>query len=344
MSNPKIDDYGYKKLFSNKTIFRQLLETFVKADWVSELDFDSSETLDKSFISDHYKETESDLVYKVKIRDREAYIFILIEFQSSVNRFMALRILNYVTNFYMDYVESNKGVRKLPPVFPILLYNGDARWTAPTRFEELIDADEPLKGFTLKFEYFKLAENEFDKEELLKIKNIVSTLFLAESFYDVDLLVEEILELFEKESDKIAVSLFLNWFKQLFEHGRIDESDYNFIEKKIYSGEREVKTMLITALKKERERLYLQGKKEGRIEGERKGRIEGERKGRIEGEKKGRIEGERKGEKKGEIKGKIEVAKNLISFGMNISEISELTGISEEELKKLKSEINEKKT
>ena len=208
----------------------------------------------------------------------------------------------------------------------------------------MIDADEPLKGFTLKFEYFKLAENEFDKEELLKIKNIVSTLFLAESFYDVDLLVEEILELFEKESDKIAVSLFLNWFKQLFEHGRIDESDYNFIEKKIYSGEREVKTMLITALKKERERLYLQGKKEGRIEGERKGRIEGERKGRIEGEKKGRIEGERKGEKKGEIKGKIEVAKNLISFGMNISEISELTGISEEELKKLKSKIGEKKT
>jgi hypothetical protein len=34
-----IHDSGYKKLFSTHTIFRQLVETFIQAAWVSEIDF-----------------------------------------------------------------------------------------------------------------------------------------------------------------------------------------------------------------------------------------------------------------------------------------------------------------
>lgn len=50
-------DSGYKRLLGNKTIFRQLYETFVEEDWVAKLDFDRAERLDKSFVSEHYKET-----------------------------------------------------------------------------------------------------------------------------------------------------------------------------------------------------------------------------------------------------------------------------------------------
>jgi len=135
------------------------------------------------------------------------------------------------SNFYMDYVESNRGVRMLPAMFPIVLYNGDADWSAPVKFEELIESPERLGRFSINFEYFKLTENEFTREYRLRIKNIVSTLFLAESHYDIDLLIEELLALFDNESDKEAVSLFLNWFKQLAEHGRIDRSDYKSLEK-----------------------------------------------------------------------------------------------------------------
>ena len=88
-----IHDSGYKKLFSNRTIFRQLLETFVHEPWVAELDFSQAETLDKSFVADHYKATESDLIYKVKLRGRTVYIYLLLEFQSTVDRFMAIRNL-----------------------------------------------------------------------------------------------------------------------------------------------------------------------------------------------------------------------------------------------------------
>ncbi len=31
---------------------------------------------------------------------------------------MALRVLNYITNFYMDYKESNPQLKMLPAIFP----------------------------------------------------------------------------------------------------------------------------------------------------------------------------------------------------------------------------------
>ncbi|MEZ4836526.1 MAG: Rpn family recombination-promoting nuclease/putative transposase [Caldilineaceae bacterium] len=135
-------DSGYKILFSNRTIFRQLMETFVTQSWVAQLDFDRAERVDKSFVSAHYKETESDLIYRLPWGDDELYVYVLMEFQSTVDSWMALRMLNYITNFYMDWIEANGDAEKLPPIFPLLLYNGDTRWHAATSLGELIE-DEP---------------------------------------------------------------------------------------------------------------------------------------------------------------------------------------------------------
>ncbi len=290
-----IHDSGYKKLFSNKTIFRQLIETFVTENWVKELDFDNCETIDKSFISAHYKETESDLIYKLKLKNRDVYFYILMEFQSGVDYFMALRLLNYITNFYMDYVFSNKNVKILPPIFPIMLYNGDRKWDAPVNIADLIEGNALLGKYAINFEYFKISENEYGKEALLKIRNIVSTLFLAESHYDVDALKEELLSLFENEEDKQAVSLFLNWFKQLSAHGKIDPDDYKYLEN-AYKSKEEVTNMLITALEREKKKTF----------------------------------------KKGKLEGKLEDARIMLSKGMEKSLISEITGLSIEEIDKLK--------
>jgi predicted transposase/invertase (TIGR01784 family) len=120
---PQIYDRGYKKLFSNKIFFRQLLESFVPFEWVKELDYNHCELLDKTFISKEYEKRESDVIYKIRLQGRQAYIIILIEFQSSPDKFMALRILHYIANFYIKLKESEEKFDKLPPAFPIVIYN-----------------------------------------------------------------------------------------------------------------------------------------------------------------------------------------------------------------------------
>lgn len=265
----KIHDSGYKRLLSNKTIFRQLIETFVEEEWVQFVDFEQAERIDKSFISGHYKETESDIIYRVPIQQpdgstREIYFYILIEFQSTVQRLMAVRVLHYISSFYMDYQESRqwKEIDKLPAVLPIVLYNGDEKWTAPTSISELIDSYPPLNDFQLGFEYLKLAENEFTLNQLLGIRNIISTLFLVEAHYDVTLLSEELLRLYDEEEDREALSIFLNWFQQLAFYGRIDETEYGSLARAIGDKE-EVRSMLLTAIEKDRENIRQQGIEQG---------------------------------------------------------------------------------
>jgi hypothetical protein len=76
-----------------------------------------------------------------------------------------------------------------------------------------------LGEFGIGLKYLKISDNEYTYEQLLQIQNTVSTLFLKEIHYNLDVLGDKLIELFEKE-DQIAVSLFLNWFKMLAVDGR----------------------------------------------------------------------------------------------------------------------------
>ena len=281
-----IHDSGYKRLFSNKTIFRQLIQTFVEEDWVPRLDFERAERLDKSFVSEHYKDTEADIIYKVPLNDTDKvmYLCLLIEFQSTVQRFMVLRSLQYKCNFYMDFVLSNKDVRglMLPAMFQLVLYNGDDKWTAPDNIDQVIETEVDLGQYGLHFEHLVIAENAYGKEWLAKIDNIIATLFLAEAHYDLPLLLEKLLSLYDTEPDRQALQIFINWFRQLAAHGRLQQTDFAQIEAQDLSRE-EVKSMLINALEREREVIRQEGidigKKEGIDIGKKEGIDIGKKKG-----------------------------------------------------------------
>ena len=60
--------------------------------------------------------------------------------------------------------------------------------------------------------------------------------------------------------------------------------------------------------------------------------------GKEEGEKLGRAEGERLGREKGRAETMKEVAKKLLKQNMEIESVAEITGLSIEEIEKLKEE------
>ena len=298
-----LHDLGYKKLFQNPTIFRELIESFVHEEWVRALDFETCETLDKSFIADHYKATESDLIYKLRLHGQDAYVVILLEFQSTVDRFMALRILNYMTAFYLDYVQSHKRAQKLPPLFPIVLYRGKRPWTAPARMSELIDNYDLLGRFAVQFEYCQIAEQNFSQTELLRIGNIVSTVFLTEMQYEPALLVEECGNLFDRE-DQQAFGLFMNWLLNLTTHGRMASDEYAQIMQQISSKE-EVKAMLLTSLQDYYERAAQDAAQKLEHEIEQKIKLESK------------------------LESKLEIARTMLLKGLTPTLIAELTGLPE---------------
>jgi hypothetical protein len=131
-------DHSYKLLFSHPEMVRDLLEGFVQSDWVAGLDFSSLERVSGAYVSDDLQGRASDIVWRVRSGDR--YVYIAIEFQSTVEQGMALRVLAYVVLLYQELLRDEKVTldEGLATVVPIVLYNGENRWSAPTVFESLL--------------------------------------------------------------------------------------------------------------------------------------------------------------------------------------------------------------
>ena len=85
-----------------------------------------------------------------------------------------------------------------------------------------------------------------------------------------------------------------------------------------------------------REEIRMEGRQEGRMEGRQEGRMEGRQEGRMEGRQEGRMEGRQEGLQKGRIAERQEIVLNMLQKKADISFISEVTGLSKDEIRKLK--------
>ena len=121
-------DAAYKLLFSFPEMVRDLLDGFVSGDWVAELDLSTLERWPASQVGDTLRERHQDRVWRVRYRHRWLYVLVLLEFQSTVDRTMAVRVLAYSALLYQDLLRT--GAEPLPPVLPIVLHHGPERWTA----------------------------------------------------------------------------------------------------------------------------------------------------------------------------------------------------------------------
>lgn len=154
-------DTGYKLLFSNPRLVKDLLEGFVRPDWLGEIDLGSLEPFKASFTTDDLRERHDDVIWRVRFRDQWVYLYLLIEFQSSDDYFMACRLLTYVGLLYQDIIRSQKLKRgdRLPPVMPIVVYNGTRNWTGPIDMNQLIEPMHPsLAAYLPSLSYYLLQE------------------------------------------------------------------------------------------------------------------------------------------------------------------------------------------
>jgi hypothetical protein len=135
-------DNAYKHIFSHPTMVEDLLRGFVHEEWVQQLDFGTLEKASGSYVSDDLRDREDGIIWRVKRRDEWIYVYLLIEFQSSNEPWMALRAMVYVGLLYQDLIKRREVTLpgKLPPVFPIVIYNGEAPWSAQRDVADLIES------------------------------------------------------------------------------------------------------------------------------------------------------------------------------------------------------------
>ena len=75
-----------------------LLRGFLPEDWTGRLDFSTLEKVGNSFVSDDLRERHGDLIWRLRFNGEEGgwfYLYLLLEFQSTSDPFMAVRLLTY---------------------------------------------------------------------------------------------------------------------------------------------------------------------------------------------------------------------------------------------------------
>ena len=217
-----MDDPAYKRLFSRPRMVEDLLRGFAARDWSAELDLASLTPLPASYVSHDLRQRHGDLVWRVRFKDdRWLYVVLLLEFQSAVDRSMAVRMLTYTALLYQKLIADGvlRGRSALPPVLPVVIYNGQRPWTAPMDIAELIASGRgaALARYQPSQRYFLLDEGRVGGPDLPS-GNLVSALIALETTRDrlraLELL-DALTDLLHKQDDEELTAAFNEWVVQV---------------------------------------------------------------------------------------------------------------------------------
>ncbi|WP_295607031.1 Rpn family recombination-promoting nuclease/putative transposase [uncultured Lamprocystis sp.] len=282
-------DSGYKLLYSHVAMVRDLLRHVVPGDWIDQLDLGSLEKCSGSYVSDDLRDRSDDLIWRVRWGPDWLYLYLLLEFQSTIDAWMAVRIQTYVGLLYQDLIRTGQltAAGQLPPVLPLVLYNGIKPWDAARDLDALI-APGPaiLRDYRPRQGYSLLDEIRIADAGGLPERNLSAALFRLEASRtpaEVLGILQALVGWLQAPEQTSLRRAFAVWISRVFLPRRLPGVAIDSM-----NDLHEVRSMLAERY----ETWTEQWKREGLEQGLEKGREEGREEGLEEGLEKGRQEGE----------------------------------------------------
>jgi len=314
-------DLTFKRIFSFKEVFVNFLKSTIKRPWVDKIDLQSLEFVDRSFVKDEFVEKEADVIYRAKIEDTDIYFYVLLEAQSTTDKTMPRRLFEYMNLIWQRHIEETKD-DLLPPIVPIVLYNGRSNWNVPTLI---------FKGWEIfkddMFNYFLVDVNNIDDETLKNRLDLLSViLYLDRSRKTAKEFIEKLKEVTEYISclPTEQVKVFAMWLLRVIRPQMMEEvqGEIDELLKRIeQEGVADVGDFVFNV-----QRLMQEYYKEAEEKGKEKGYEEGKLEGKLEGE----------------LEATIRIARNMILAGAEDSFISKVTGLDIEKIKELRQNMTDK--
>jgi predicted transposase YdaD len=153
------------------------LRAVLPPEVVSRVDWSSLHHESGSVVDPELKESQSDLLFSARLHGGQPLLFyVLLEHQSTVDRWMSLRMLRYVVRQLQHWRKEHPQSEALPVVVPLVMYHGaQGAWMAPRRLEELFALpgegaeQERWRALVPRFEYL-LDDLTAEREEALRAR------------------------------------------------------------------------------------------------------------------------------------------------------------------------------
>jgi predicted transposase/invertase (TIGR01784 family) len=294
-------DFGFKKLFGeegSKELLKDFLNELLPPEHkIQSLSLKPTERLPNSF-------TERKAIFDIHCVSESGSRFI-VEMQKAKHNFFKDRAVFYSTFPIQEQAEKGEWNFQLKPVYCVALLD--------FTFDKEKSETEYLSNIQLKNQY---CEVFYDKLTFLFIEmpRFTKTEKELTTHFDKWLYFLKHLEDFTEIPEILNEQIFIEGFH------KAELASYNESEKYLYEENLKVYRDMFSIMETATHDSYMEGTLKGIMEGTIKGIMVGKIEGKIEGK----------------MEAKLEVVKNGIKQGLSNEIISQLTGISIEEIEKMK--------
>ncbi len=195
ISNPH--DRFFREVFSRLEWSRDFIRTQLPLAIVETLALETLELRPGSFLDEELQQYFSDLLFRVKLQTgREAYVYVLLEHKSYVERFVALQLLRYQVEIWEQVraeakaeakTQKQRKAAKLPPIFPLVVYQGTRKWTVSQHFADLLESGEEWQPYVPHFQYALASVADIRETELFDAVLFRAAIRLMRHIFDADL-------------------------------------------------------------------------------------------------------------------------------------------------------------
>ncbi|ARD86892.1 transposase [Rickettsia bellii] len=205
-----------KIIMTDKIAAQEFLEYYLPEDFKKLIDLSKITVEQESYIEESLSKKYSDIVYGIETKEYgKGFVYILIEAQSTVDYWTALRLWKYTLLLCERHKEKRN---KLPLVYNLVIYNGKQVYNAPRNLWDLFTNSVMAKK--LMMEDYQLVDLQaMSDNEIVKKKHIGMLEYILKHIHERDMiqLWEQFLANFnhvimlDKEKGYIYLKSFL-WY------------------------------------------------------------------------------------------------------------------------------------
>ncbi|HMB30822.1 MAG TPA: Rpn family recombination-promoting nuclease/putative transposase [Desulfohalobiaceae bacterium] len=146
----------FTDIMGRKENAQNLLKKALPEDIQEQLDLDSLRVEKGSYVDEDQKKHFSDLIFSLNLKKGDlAKVYCLLEHKSTPEVMVSLQVLRYMVLEWHNIVKQREVVGQvLPPIIPIVVYQGHQRWNVGRDFHSIIDfPSDSFKVLVPNFEY-----------------------------------------------------------------------------------------------------------------------------------------------------------------------------------------------
>lgn len=315
-------DKLFRAVFSDASEAASLLRGALPDTVRDSFEWSSLARLDGTFIDQELRGSQSDLLYRVThvATGQSVSMYILLEHQSTPDRWMRLRLLRYCCRIWEAERRDDANRGELRPIVPVVFYQGARGWHHSREFSDLFPEGARELPWATRFTHELIDQSGVGPEAVVGgVRGRIAQLLMMAAFNrHVDAALR-------------MMARLLTLLRQT--GGEVDERRRFYLYL--------MTTQDLGVIEKLRETLRREGSQEGdEIMGYAQQLLaEGEARGRAEGRTEGRTEGRAEGEAMGRAETRVEVVQGMLRAGLAWDVIETATGLTEAGFQELKTKL-----